>query len=64
MSALASSAGRDQLEDFREHLRRQGNLDHLERNIAAVADDLCADLGHILPPRDERSVLDVLRQGQ
>ena len=26
----------DQLEDFREHLPRPGNLGHLERNIAAV----------------------------
>ncbi len=54
----------DQLEDFREHLPRPRNLGHLERNIAAVADDLCADLGHILRQRGERSVLDVLRQGQ
>ena len=48
----------DQLQDFREHLPRQGNLGHLERNITAVADDLCADLDHILPQRDEQSVLD------
>ena len=52
------------MEDFREHLPRQGNLGHLERNIAAVADDLYADLDHILPQRGERSVPDVLRQGQ
>ena len=54
----------DQLEDFREHLPRQGNLGHLERDIAAVVDNLCADLDHILPQRGERSVLDILRQGQ
>ena len=64
MSVLASSAGRRSVGGFfREHLPRQGNLGHLERNVAAVADDLCADLDHILPQRSERSVLELIRQG-
>ena len=43
---------------------RDCDLGKLEREIATVADDRCADLDYLLPQRGERSVLDLLRQGQ
>ncbi len=39
----------DEAEDFSEQLPRHRNLRHLESDIAAMADNLGADLDHLLP---------------
>jgi hypothetical protein len=41
-----------------------GDLGHLEGDIAAVADDLCADLDQLLFEARQRPVLDRLRRCQ
>ena len=43
---------------------RHRDLRHLERDIAAVADHLRADLDQLLPERGQRPVLDLLWQRQ
>jgi len=53
---------RDQPQDIREQAARDGNLSHLEGNVAAVADDLCANLDQLLPQAGERPILDRLRR--
>ena len=40
-----------------EHLPWDGDLGHLEGDIAAVADDLCADLDQLLFEARQRPVL-------
>ena len=44
MLVLAARAAGNQRQDISEHLSRHRDLGHLERNVAAVADDLRADL--------------------
>jgi hypothetical protein len=39
---------RDQAQNLLEHSPWDGDLGHLEGDIAAVADDLCADLDQLL----------------
>jgi hypothetical protein len=48
---------RDQPQDLLEHLPWDGDLGHLEGNIAAVADDLRADLDQLLLQAGQRPVL-------
>ncbi|MGH7030840.1 MAG: hypothetical protein ACREEZ_10485, partial [Stellaceae bacterium] len=43
-----------QRQDFRKHLPRHGDLGQLEGDVAAVADDLGADLGQLLAPAGQR----------
>ena len=38
----------DQSQNLLEHLSWDGDLGHLERDVAAVADNLCADLDQLL----------------
>ncbi len=40
---------RDEHQDILEHLPRHRDLDHLEHDVAAVADHLGADLDQLLP---------------
>ena len=44
----------DQRQDFLEHLPRHRDLGHLEGHVAAVADDLGADLDQLLPQAGQR----------
>ena len=54
----------DQPQDFSEQVTEHCHLGQLKGDVTSVNDDLGTDLGHILPQRGERSVLDVLRQSQ
>jgi hypothetical protein len=54
----------DQRQDFGEHLPRHRDLGHLKRNVAAVADDLGADLDQLLPQAGQRPRLRRLRHGE
>ena len=47
----------DVRQDLPEHPSRYGNLGHLERDIAAVADHPRADPDQLLPERGQRPVL-------
>jgi hypothetical protein len=46
----------DQRQDFLEHLPRHRDLGHLEGHVAAVADDLGADLDQLLPAKPDSMV--------
>jgi hypothetical protein len=45
----------DERQDFGEHLSRHRDLSHLEGDVAAVADDLRADLDQLLAQLPERA---------
>lgn len=51
----------DQPQDLGEHHLRHGDLGHLESDIAAVADELGADLDQLLPQAGQRPLFDLLR---
>ena len=51
----------DPRQDLSKHPSRHRDLRHLERDIAAVADHLRADLDQLLPERGQRPVLYFLR---
>ena len=53
---------RDQPQNLGEQHSRNGDLGHLEGNVAAVADELGADLDQLLPQAGQRPVLDRLRR--
>src|SRR5258705_12355515 len=55
---------RDQPQNLLEHLPRDGDLGHLEDDIAAVADDLRADLDQLFLQTRQRPVHDRLRRRQ
>ena len=50
--------GRDQAQNLLEHLQWDGDLGHLERDVAAVADDLRTDLDQPLLQARQRPVPD------
>jgi len=50
----------DQPQDLGEQHSRNGDLGHLEGDIAAVADELGADLDQFLPEAGQRPLLDWL----
>ena len=52
----------DQPQDLGEQHPRNGDLGHLEGDIAAVADELRADLDQLLPQAGQRPLLDRLRR--
>jgi hypothetical protein len=54
----------DQPEDFGEKVSRNGDLSHLEGDIAPVVDDLRADLDQLLLETCQRPVRDRLRRRQ
>ena len=54
----------DQLQDLGEQAPWNRDLGHLEGNIAAVADELGADLDQLLLQAGQRPVLDRLRRRQ
>ena len=54
----------DQPQDLGEQHPRHGDLGHLEGDIAAVADDLRADLDQLLLQAGQRPVLDRLGRRQ
>jgi hypothetical protein len=54
----------DPPEDVPDQIARHRNLGHLERDVAAMSDDLGADLDQLLPDGGERPMLDLLRQCQ
>jgi hypothetical protein len=54
----------DQREDIREHLSGYGDLGQLECHVAAMADDLGADLDQLLPQPGQRPRLRRLRHRQ
>jgi hypothetical protein len=54
----------DQPQDLGEQRPRHGDLGHLEGDIAAVADDLRADLDQLLFQAGQRPVLDRLGRRQ
>ncbi len=47
----------DQTQDYPEQFPRHRHLGHLERDVAAVADDLRADLDELLPEAGQRPML-------
>ena len=51
-------------ENLLEHLPWDGDLGHLERDIAPMADDLRADLDQLLFEARQRPILDRLRRRQ
>jgi len=51
-------------QDLTEHPARHRDFGHLEGDIAAVADHLCADLDQLLPQRRQRPVRNRSWQGQ
>ena len=53
----------DQPQDIAEHVSWHGDLGRLEGQVAAVADDLGADLDELLPQGRQRPALDRLAQG-
>src|SRR5262249_52354202 len=55
---------RDEPQNLLEHLPCDGDLGHLEDNIAAVAHDLRADLDQLVLQTRQRSILDRLRRRQ
>ena len=55
---------RDEPQYLLEHLPWDGDLGHLEGNIAAVAHDLRADLDQLVLQTRQRPVLDRLRRRQ
>jgi hypothetical protein len=55
---------RDQPQDIGEQISRDGDLGHLECDVAAVANDLRADLDEFLLQARQRLVLDRLRRRQ
>ena len=54
----------DQRQDVGEHLPRDRDLGHLERDVAPVADDLGADLDQLLSQAGQRPRLRRLRHRQ
>ena len=48
----------DEAQNLLEHLPGDGDLGHLERDVAGVADDLRADLDQLLFQRRQRPILD------
>ncbi len=63
-SARRRSQFGDQPQDVGEEVSRDRDLGHLERDIAAVADDLRADLDQLLSEDRQRPVLDRLGRRQ
>lgn len=59
-----SSQPVDQVQDFPEQIAGYGDFGHLERNVAAMSDDLGPDLDQLLPDRGQRPMLHLLRQRQ
>src|SRR5256884_5220907 len=55
---------RDEPQNLLEHLPWDGDLGHLEDDIAAVADDLRADLDQLFLQTRQRPILDRLRRRQ
>ena len=55
---------RDQPQDVGEQVSRNGDLGHLEGDIAAVADDLRADLDQLFLQARQRPVFDRLGRRQ
>ena len=53
-----------QSQDVGEEVFRNGDLGHLECNVAIRADDLRADLDQLLPQAGQRPILDRLRRRQ
>ncbi len=53
----------DEHQDFRKHLRWYGDLGHLESHVAAVADNLGADLDQLLAQQPELQTLPQHRFG-
>ncbi len=60
----SSSQFIDPPQDFPKQVPGHGNFRQLERDVPAMADNLGPDLHQFLPQRGQRSVLDLLRQGQ
>ncbi len=54
----------DQMKYLGEHRSWDGNLRHLESDVAAMAHDLGTDLDQFLPQRGERPMLHRLGQGE
>ena len=54
----------DQPQNLLEHLPGNGDLGHLEGDIAAVADDLRADFDQLFLQARQRPILDRLVRGQ
>ena len=54
----------DPVEETPEQHLRHGDLGHLEDEVAAVGDDLGADLHHLLPQRGQGPLRDLARQSQ
>ena len=54
----------DSVQEAAEQLARHGDLGHLEDEVAAVRDYLCANLDHLLPQRGQRPLRNLARQGQ
>ena len=54
----------NQAQDLGEQGPRDGNLGHLERDVATVADHLGTDLDELVAERGQRPVLYLLRQRQ
>ncbi len=48
---------RDQPQDVSEQMARDGDFGHLKGDVAAVADDLCADLDQLLAQTRQRPLL-------
>ena len=57
-------AFRGQAEDLLEHLQWDGDLGHLEGDVAAVTHDLRADLDQLLLQARQRPALDQFRRRQ
>ena len=55
---------RDHPQDVGEQISRNGDLGHLERDIAPMADDLRADLDELLLQTRQRPIFDRLRRRQ
>jgi hypothetical protein len=53
---------RNQPQDVSEQVARDGNLGHLEGDVATVANDCCAYFAELLTQTRERPLLDRLRR--